>query len=275
MLMQTKPNAMSNVISRNNVKITGKGEQPLLFVHGYGCDQNMWRFMAPAFEEDYKVVLIDLVGSGNSDLSAFDPMKYSSLNGYASDLIEICDELKLSDVIIVGHSVSAMIGGLATIQRNDLFHHLIMIGPSPCYINDSEYTGGFNRKDIEELMEVMEHNYLGWSSSLAPAIMANPDRPELGEELTNSFCKMDPSIAKQFAKTTFLTDHRSDLKKIKTPTLILQCSEDIIAPEVVGEYVHQNITNSQFVKMNATGHCPNLSSPEETTSFIKSYLSMN
>lgn len=263
---------MIDVTKRNNVSITGKGNQAMLFAHGYGCDQNMWRFVAPEFEKDYKVVLFDLVGNGQSDLTLYTPEKYKSLHGYAEDILEICEAHELKDVIYVGHSVSAMIGVLAAIERPDLFSKLVLVGPSPRYINDGEYIGGFDKKDIEDLLNMMDQNYLGWSSSIAPAIMGNADRPQLGEELTNSFCRTDPTIARQFARVTFLSDNRADLPKLKIPSLVLQCSEDIIAPEVVGKYVHDRLENSKFEKMEATGHCPNLSAPEETIRLIRKFL---
>lgn len=261
-----------SVMKRNNVQITGSGEQPMLFAHGYGCDQNMWRFVAPAFKTEYKIVLFDHVGSGQSDLSAYRPEKYSRLDGYAQDILEICHELELEDVIFVGHSVSSMIGLLAAVQEPERFAHLILVGPSPRYINDDGYVGGFDEDAIEGLLAFMDSNFLGWSSTIAPQIIGNPDRPELGTELTNSFCRTDPEIAKHFARVTFLSDNRQDLEKVKTPTLILQCSDDIIAPETVGEYMHQNVAGSRYVKMNATGHCPNLSAPEETIQAIRTYL---
>ena len=263
---------MIDVLKRNNVTVRGIGTQPIVFVHGYGCDQNMWRFITPEFEADYKVVLIDLVGSGKSDSTAFNPIKYSSLKGYAEDILEVIDALNLKDVIYVGHSVSAMIGVLASIQKPHFFSKLILIGPSPRYLNDEGYEGGFNKSDIEELLEVMENNYLGWSGNIAPAIMGNPDRPELSNELVNSFCRTDPTIAKVFAKTTFLSDNRDDLKRVTVPCLILQCAEDILAPPEVGKFVHDNIINSEINFMKATGHCPHLSEPEETIAMIKNFI---
>ncbi len=244
----------------------------MVFAHGFGCDQNMWRSVEPAFRSQYRTILFDHVGAGRSDPAAWDADKYRSLDGYATDVIEILTELALRASIFVGHSVSAMIGVLAAIRRPDLFSHLILVGPSPCYINSGDYTGGFNREDIEGLLEVLDSNYLGWSSTMAPVIMANPERPELGQELTESFCRTDPAIARHFARATFLSDNRADLALLRTPALILQCSEDPIAPTVVGEYVHRALPNSRFVQMKATGHCPNLSAPEETTAAIKGYL---
>jgi len=258
--------------ARNNVKVFGKGTQPMVLAHGFGCDQHMWRFITPAFENDYKIILFDYVGAGKSDATAYNPERYASLQGYAKDVLEICEELQLANVIFVGHSVSAMIGLLAAIEEPGYFDKLVMVGPSPCYINDNNYKGGFDRKDIEGLLETMEKNYIGWANFLAPAIMANNDRPYLGEELTESFCTTDPVIARQFAEATFFSDNREDLKKSKTPSLIWQCSEDIIAPHQVGEYLSENLPYSTFRMMKATGHCPHMSHPEETVSLIREYL---
>jgi sigma-B regulation protein RsbQ len=262
---------MSAVV-RNNVTVSGNGTRPILFAHGYGCDQNMWRHVAPAFEREYKVVLFDHVGAGKSDAQAFDRVKYRTLAGYASDVLEICRELNLNHVVFVGHSVSAMIGVVAAIQEPSRFGGLIMVAPSPRYINDGAYVGGFERKDIEGLLEMLDSNYLGWASNLAPVIMGNPERPELAAELENSFCRTDPEIAKFFARVTFLSDNRADLPKVQVPTLVLQCSKDTIAPLSVGEFVHNQVAGSELVVMSATGHCPNLSAPEETVAAIKSFL---
>jgi sigma-B regulation protein RsbQ len=263
---------MSAVLKRNNVKVLGQGHQPMIFAHGYGCDQNMWRFITPAFEDRYQIVLFDHVGHGQSDAAAFDLSKYGSLQGYAEDVLAICRELDLNDVIFVGHSVSAMIGALAAIKEPERFERLVLIGPSPRYINDGEYIGGFQQEDIEGLLDFLDSNHLGWSGTMAPVIMGNPDRPELGEELTNSFCRTDPEIAKHFARVTFLSDNRADLPSVKTKALILQCSQDAIAPEAVGYYMHQNLEGSQFVQLGATGHCPNLSAPEETIAAMEAFL---
>ena len=261
-----------SILKRNNVKISGTGQQAMMFAHGFGCDQNMWRFVAPAFEDEYKVILFDHVGAGRSDLSAYNRTKYSTLRGYADDVLEICRELDVTGGIYVGHSVSAMIGVLAAIKEPERFEKLVLIGPSPCYINDHDYVGGFAREDIEALLDSLESNYLGWSRTMAPAIMGNPDRPELGEELTNSFCRTDPEIANHFARVTFLSDNRADLPKLKTEALILQCSNDVIAPEAVGQYVHRVLDNSRLVVMQATGHCPNLSAPDETIAAMRTFL---
>jgi sigma-B regulation protein RsbQ len=263
---------MSDILKHNNVKIAGRGQQPMVFAHGYGCDQNMWRFITPAFADSYKIVLFDHVGHGQSDATSFDSTRYSSLQGYADDVLAICRELDLWDVIFVGHSVSAMIGVLAAIDEPARFSKLVLIGPSACYINDGDYLGGFSREDIDGLLDFLDSNYLGWSSTMAPVIIGNPDRPELGEELTNSFCRTNPEIAKHFARVTFLSDNRADLPKLATPTLILQCSQDAIAPDQVGRYMHQQLPGSRFVQMKATGHCPNLSAPDETVCAMQAFL---
>jgi sigma-B regulation protein RsbQ len=253
-----------SVLLRNNVRIFGSGTTPIVFAHGYGCDQNMWRLVTPAFEDKYKVVLYDHVGFGKSDLAAFQPQKYSTLDGYAQDLIEICNELGMQEIIFVGHSVGAMIGVLAAIREPSLFRKLVLIGPSPCYINDGAYIGGFDRQDIDGLLEFLDSNHLGWSNTMAPVIMGNPDRPELAEELANSFCRTDPEIARHFAKVTFLSDNRADLSRLTVPSVILQCSQDAIAPTQVGDYVQRNLANSSLIHLKATGHCPQLSAPQET-----------
>lgn len=262
----------SDVTRRFNVKISGRGATPMLFAHGFGCDQNMWRYVAPAFEDDYKVVLFDHIGAGGSDLSAYDAQKYATLDGYADDVLAICRALDFERVVFVGHSVSAMIGILASIKAPELFSNLILVGPSPRYINDGDYVGGFSEPQINELLEFLDSNHMGWSEAMAPVIMGNPDRPELGQELTNSFCRTDPDIAKRFAKATFLSDNRDDLARLRTPSLILQCSEDVIAPVEVGRYVHEHLANSDLTILEATGHCPNLSAPDETIAAMKAYL---
>jgi sigma-B regulation protein RsbQ len=244
----------------------------MVFAHGFGCDQNMWRFVAPAFADRYRIVLFDHVGAGGSDLSAYDPEKYSSLDGYAEDVMELCRELEIQGGVFVGHSVSAMIGVLAAKKASDLFDRLVLVGPSPRYTDDGDYIGGFSEGQIHELLEFLDSNHMGWSQAMAPVIMGNPDRPQLGEELTNSFCQTDPEIAKRFARVTFLSDNRADLAEVRTRSLILQCSEDVIAPPCVGEYVHRAIPGSEFVLLDATGHCPNLSAPEETIAAMRAFL---
>lgn len=265
--------ALMEPVARNNVRVSGRPDgQPVLFAHGFGCDQNMWRFVAPAFEDDFKVVLIDHVGAGGSDLRAYDVDRYSTLEGYARDITEVCEALDLEDVVLVGHSVAAMIGALAVLDAPERFDKLVMVGPSPRYIDDEAYVGGFSRSDIEELLESLDSNYLGWSSAMAPVIMGNPDRPELGAELTASFCRTDPDIARRFAAVTFLSDNRAELPRIPVPTLVLQCSEDVIAPVEVGRYVADAVPDSSFVMLDAVGHCPNLSAPEATVSAISDFV---
>jgi sigma-B regulation protein RsbQ len=261
-----------SIVRRNNVHAEGTAGPPMMFAHGFGCDQNMWRLVAPAFADAYRLILFDHVGAGGSDLSAYDARKYSRLEGYAADVLELCDELRLEDVVFVGHSVSAMIGVLAARQQPERFRALVLIGPSPRYIDDADYVGGFSRADIEGLLTSLDSNYLGWSTAMAPVIMGNTDRPELGAELTNSFCRTDPQIAADFARVTFFSDNRQDLPHVKTPALILQCSDDVIAPTAVGDYVHRNMPSSQLVRMKATGHCPNLSAPGETIAAMKAFL---
>ncbi len=260
------------VLLRNNVKVFGRGAQPMVFAHGFGCDQNMWRYVYPAFEASHRIVLFDYVGAGKSDLAAYNPERYRSLHGYADDILEVIYALELENVVFVGHSVSAMTGMLAAIREPHLFSRLILVGPSPCYLNEADYVGGFERKDLEELMTTMESNYVGWANFLAPVIMKNPERPELTEELKESFCSTDPAIARRFAEATFFSDNRADLPKLKVPALILQCTDDLIAPLEVGRYVNNHIRNSTLQVLHATGHCPHISEPEEVISAIRAYL---
>ncbi|QFZ18917.1 alpha/beta fold hydrolase [Saccharothrix syringae] len=262
-----------DVRTRNNVTASGPADgRPVVFSHGFGCDQNMWRLVTPAFTDDHRVVLFDHVGAGHSDLSAWQPERYASLDGYAGDVLELLDELDLRDVVFVGHSVSAMIGVLAANRDPSRFGALVLVGPSPRYVDDDGYRGGFSTADIEELLDSLDSNYLGWSAAMAPAIMGNADRPELGQELTESFCRTDPEIARHFARVTFLSDNRDDLAAVGLPTLVLQCRDDVIADRAVGEFVHRAIPGSELVVLNATGHCPNLSAPEETAAAIRGFL---
>ncbi|MET0181249.1 MAG: alpha/beta hydrolase [Caulobacterales bacterium] len=261
-----------DVLQRNNVHVLGDGQRAMMFAHGFGCDQNMWRFVAPAFEADFRIVLFDHVGAGGSHLSAYGRDRYASLEAYADDVVEIGEALRLSGAVFVGHSVSAMIGVLAARKAPGMFSDLILIGPSPRYIDDDNYVGGFTAAQIEELLDFLDSNHMGWSAAMAPLIMGNPGRPELGGELTNSFCRTDPDIAKHFARVTFTSDNRADLGAVSARTLILQCSEDIIAPSAVGDYVHANIPASTLVTLRATGHCPNLSAPDETIAAMKRFL---
>jgi sigma-B regulation protein RsbQ len=264
-----------SISTRHNTRIAGRpaGAPAMVLAHGFGCDQSMWRLVAPAFEDDYRVVLFDHIGAGGSDLTAYDPDRHASLQGYADDVVELLEELALGPVVFVGHSVSATIALLAAARRPDLFDRLVLVGPSPRYIDDDGYRGGFTAEEIDELLETMDANYLGWSAFIAPVIMGNADRPELGEELTNSFCRTDPAIAKRFARTTFLSDNRADLAAVRTPSLVVQCREDAIAPVEVGEYVHDRLADSKLTLIDAVGHCPNLSAPGELITAMREYLS--
>jgi sigma-B regulation protein RsbQ len=262
-----------DLTARHNVTIAGPADgQPMLFAHGFGCDQNMWRFVAPRFADRFTCVLFDHVGAGGSDLSAYDPDRYSTLAGYADDVLALCRHLDLRDVVFVGHSVSAMIGVLAAIEEPDRFAKLVLVGPSPRYLDDQGYVGGFTEADIDDLLDSLGSNYLGWSTAMAPAIMGNPDRPELGAELTESFCSTDPVIARRFAEATFYADNRNDLPKVSVPSLVLQCSDDMVAPNAVGEYIARETPGSTLRVMRATGHCPHMSAPEETIALMREYL---
>ena len=261
-----------SALQRNNVKVSGNGDRAIVFAHGFGCDQAMWRHVAPNFSDDHKVVTLDYVGAGGSDTTAYDPEKYRTLDGYATDVLEIAKELGLTDAILVGHSVSAMIGALAVNREPEAFSTLVMVCPSPRYVNDGEYRGGFSQNDIDDLIASLEENPLAWSASMAPAIMGNPQKPELGSELTESFCRLDPRIASDFARALFTADNRADLPKIRARTLVLQCREDILASEQIGEYVRDNIPDSELVVLDATGHCPNLSAPDQVVSAIRTFL---
>lgn len=254
------------------MQVSGRGDVTMVFAHGFGCDQNMWRLLAPEFARRFRVVTFDLVGSGGSDLAAYDTTKYAGLHGHAADLLEIIDQHASGPVIFVGHSVSAMIGLLATIQAPERFLAQLMIGPSPCYVNEGDYIGGFEREDIDDLLATMEGNYLGWSSTMAPAIMGAPGQPELAVELTNSFCRTDPDIAKHFARATFLSDHRADLPKSRVPALIVQCSDDLIAPLSVGAYMQRMLPRSTLSVIANVGHCPHLSSPSASTAVMEDFL---
>ena len=263
---------MNPILKRNNVNIIGDGEQVMLFAHGFGCDQRSWQFMVNAFTPNHKVVLFDYVGSGESDLSAYSSAKYGSLDGYSQDVLDVCEALSLKQVIFVGHSVSAMIGLLAAIKKPAYFKKLIFIGPSPRYLNDENYVGGFERKDLESLFEFMDSNYLGWSSNMAPVIMGVPDQPHLAAELTESFCRNDPVIARHFAEVTFLSDHRADVSKSTTPALILQCSEDLIAPLTVGQFMHRSMPGSVLRIIDNVGHCPHMSAANASYEAMRQFL---
>jgi sigma-B regulation protein RsbQ len=259
-------------LKRNNVRVVGRGPRTMILAHGFGCDQNMWRFVVPAFEDRFRIVLFDYVGHGGSDVTAFDPERYGSLEGYADDVLGICEALAVRDAVFVGHSVSAMIGVIAAQKDPSRFESLVLIGPSPRYVNDGDYVGGFTRADIDGLLQFLESNHLGWSSTMAPVIMANPERPALGAELEASFCRTDPEVARHFARVTFLGDNRADLPGVAHPTLVLQCANDAIAATNVGEYVHAQIPGSELIRMRASGHCPHLSDPEETIAAIRRFV---
>lgn len=260
------------IVHRLNARTGGKGQRAMMFAHGFGCDQNMWRYVAPAFEQDFRTIVFDYVGAGGSDLAAYDAEKYSSLDGYADDVVALARALGITGGVFVGHSVSAMIGLIAARRAPELFSDLVLVGPSPRYIDDDGYVGGFTSAQIMELLEFLDSNHMGWSQAMAPVIMGNADRPELGEELTNSFCRTDPEIAKRFARTTFLSDNRADLGAVDARVLVLQCRDDVIAPVSVGEFVHRALPGSEYVLLDATGHCPNLSAPEETIAAIRAFV---
>ena len=265
--------ALMSVFIRNNVRVSGHGDRSIVFAHGFGGDQAMWRFVAPAFEATHKVVLFDYVGAGRSDLRAYDPTRYGTLQGYASDVLEVIEALELHDVIFVGHSVSATVGMLASLRRPSRFSRLVHVGPSPSYLNDPpHYRGGFEPQDITGLLDMMEKNYTGWAGALAPVIAGNADRPEHAAELEASLRATDPAIARRFAEATFLSDHRRDVPQVSVPSLIMQCAQDAIAPESVGRWLAQHLPNSTYHAMEATGHCPHLTHPEETIRVIRAYL---
>jgi sigma-B regulation protein RsbQ len=257
---------------RNNVHVTGSGPVTMVFVHGFGCDQTMWRFLAPAFAERFRVVLYDLTGSGRSDWEAYDRTKYASLQGHVTDLLEVLDACAAGPTVVVGHSVGASIGLLASVAAPERFLAQVLVGPSPCYINDGDYIGGFNREDIDGLLQAMETNFLDWSRKMAPAIMGAPNRPELGAELTRSFCRNDPAIAKHFARVTFQADIRAEVKRATVPALILQCSDDLIVPREVGEWLHEHLAHSTLKVIDNVGHCPHLSAPTASSVAIDTFL---
>jgi sigma-B regulation protein RsbQ len=261
-----------SAVDRHAVRVRGTGDRTVLFAHGYGCDQDVWNRVAPGFERDFRVVTFDYVGAGRADMACYDPHKYATLDGYADDLLAICDELQLRDAIFVGHSVSAMIGVLAAIRAPGMLERLVMIGPSPCYVDHEGYRGGFSQGDIEELLGILDSNFVSWSATMAPVIMNAPDRPELAQELARNFCRIDPAVARQFARVTFLSDCRAQLPLLRQSVLILQCAEDAIAPVAVGEYMQRTMAASRLVLMRAKGHCPHVSAPDETIAAIRSFL---
>ncbi|MEK5505621.1 alpha/beta hydrolase [Paenibacillus sp. FSL P4-0113] len=262
-----------DILLRNNIKVLGTGSQTIVFAHGFGCDQDMWRYIVPSFIDNYQIVLFDYVGSGDSQIKYYDSQKYSDLKGYAQDVLDIMEALDLRNTIFVGHSVSSMIGMLASIRSPQYFERIVMLGPSPRYVNDlPSYYGGFDKSDIDELLDMMQMNFIGWASYMAPIAMQNPERGDLTEELEKAFCSRDPHIARQFAEVTFFSDCRVDLQHASVPTLILQCSDDSIAPIEVGDYLHTHLRNSRLQQMRAKGHYPHLSQPGETSDLIKEYL---
>ena len=263
---------MTSVLKRNNVSVIGNGSDVLLFAHGFGCDQKAWNYIKNFFINDYKLVLLDFVGAGKSDLSSYDPIKYSSLDGYATDIIEICDELGLKKAVFIGHSVSCMIGALASIKRPDIFKKLVFICPSPCYISQDNFESAFDQDTIDGLMEVMEEDYITWARATAPSIMNTQNGEGLTNELSGSFCSIDPVIAKQFARVTFLSDNRKDLPLIPVANLTIQCSEDMLAPMSVGQYINENTPNNTLKVLEAHGHCPHMSHPNETVQILHAFL---
>ena len=263
---------MIEIIKRNNVNIIGSGEKIILFAHGFGCSQAAWKRITPSFAKEYKLILFDYVGAGKSDISAYNKTRYSTLDGYAKDILEICDSLQINDAIFVGHSVSAIIGALASIQAPSVFSKLIFIGPSACYLNDDLYKGGFEQEEIDALLEIMDDDFINWAKIMSPQIMGNPEKPELAAEMENNFCTTDQEILKDFARVTFLSDNRKDLPHIPVESLTLQCTDDMVAPSDAGKYIYENAPNNTMVVLEATGHCPHMSAPEETVSVIKNYL---
>jgi len=261
-----------SIRSRNHIQVSGKGAAAMVFVHGFGCDQTMWRFLAPSYQHRFRVVTYDLTGCGQSELSTYDRSKYGSLHGHAAELLEIVDGVTSGPVVIVGHSVGATIGMLAAIAAPQRFAAQVMIGPSPCFINDGDYVGGFSRSDIDELLETMDANYLGWSRSVAPMIMGAPNQPLLRDELTGRFCRNDPEIARHFGRVTFLSDHRAEVPRSTVPALILQCSDDLIAPREVGDWLHRHLPSSTLRVIRNVGHCPHMSAPTESSRTIDAFL---
>lgn len=257
---------------RNNVKVFGQGVQPMLFAHGFGCDQTMWRFITPAFEDVYRVILFDYVGCGKSAQSCYDPMRYSSLEGYAQDVLDICEELHLNSVVFVGHSVSGMIGMLAAKKEASRFSKILMLGPSACYVNNPNYRGGLDRHVVDSILKSINLGTKDWAYHLAPLIMGNIDRPQLAAELSSLFCELDPTVARIFAEASFLSDSRTHLQELTVPTLIMQCTDDMVAPPAAGDYLHEHIKGSVLVKLDATGHMPHMTAPDETINVMKDYL---
>lgn len=267
---------MADTSSRNAVRRSGLAAGPdvsvLVFVHGFGCDQTMWDQVAPSFEHTHHVVVYDLTGAGSSDLSAYDRQRHGTLQGHADDLIEILTALEIEGAVIVGHSVSAMIAALAAISEPARIGQLVMVAPSPCYLEDGDYHGGFAREDLHELIDAMDENYVSWAYQLAGVANGPSNDAAYSEALGRRFCATDHRIARHFARVTFLSDHRADMPKVPVPTLVLQCSDDAIAPVFVGDWLRQAIPDATLTHLNATGHCPHVTAPEETTAAIRKYL---
>lgn len=258
--------------AQNNVRIAGLDDGPtIMLAHGFGCDQNLWRLVEARLASTFRLILFDHVGCGASDPSAWNPKRYETLQGYADDILGIVGELDVRDVTFVGHSVAAMMGVLAVSTDPRRFARLVLLTPSPCYLDQDDYRGGFSRTDIDELLDSLESNYLGWSRSMAPVIMGTPDQPELADELTDSFCRTDPACARVFARTTFLSDNRADLARVSLPTLVIECAHDTLEQREVGAYVQQRIDGSELVTLDAIGHCPHLSAPDITAQAIAAF----
>jgi sigma-B regulation protein RsbQ len=272
LINSTLDSTADRIIKRNNVTVSGEGDLTLMFAHGFGCDQNTWRFVIPAFKDKYKIVVFDYVGAGGSDLSAYEDERYSDLSGYAQDVLDICSALALENVVFVGHSVSSMIGLIAVVKKPSYFRKIVFIGPSPRYTHDTDYVGAMERGDLEELLEVMDSNYLGWSASVAPVIVGNANSPELSEGLAESFCSTNPEIARKFARVTFLSDNRSDLARLNIPSLTIQCKDDFLASFTTAEYVFERTKGNEMVFLESTGHCPHLSDPENVIRAIENFI---
>lgn len=263
-----------DVILRNNVKVLGSQGPVLLFAHGFGCSQAMWSRVADAFASTHRLVLFDYVGSGQSDLAAFDPRRYAGLDGYAQDLVEVCDALGLqADVTLVAHSVSCSIGWLADIARPGLFGRMVLLGPTPCFLNHPpDYHGGFEREDLQGLLDLMDQNYMGWAQTLAPVVADADGDGSVTKELSDSFCSTDPALAKLFARATFFADNRADLARVRCPSLILQHRDDALAPAGVGDYLLAQLPNSRLQTLDVAGHCAHLSHPALVIEALRSYL---
>lgn len=262
-----------STLARHNVRRSGAvGQRPLVFAHGYGCDQQVWRHVTPAFETDHELLVYDCAGSGGADPEAYDRQHHGTLEGHARDLIDVCEAAGLQQPVLVAHSVSTMIGVVAARLRPDLFGALVLVAPNPCYINQPGYQGGFERGDVEDLLDTLDSNFFSWARMMAPVIMGHPQRPELGHDLANSFCRIDPAVGRHFARVTFLADHRADLAQLRTPCLVMQCAEDALAPLAVGDYLQRELPDAELVRLQATGHCPHISAPAETIATLQAFL---